>query len=119
MHFDVMAALARREAELNTELERFGCPKCADEIADPVMVINCANLAKQLRLVKEAQKRVEAGEYGVCQHCEHEIAPNRLEAMPWAKHCLSCQKSMDRNVKQAQKKSRVIFIPNLPWPVHA
>jgi RNA polymerase-binding transcription factor len=45
----------------------------------------------QLRLVKEALDRMDAGEYGVCLACEEPIAEKRLKALPWARYCLHCQ----------------------------
>src|SRR5262245_48787005 len=33
-----------------------------------------------LKLVEEALRRIEAGEYGYCTHCEEEIQEKRLEA---------------------------------------
>ena len=37
-----------------------------------------------LRQVRGALRRVEDGTYGVCLHCEEEINPKRLQAVPWA-----------------------------------
>lgn len=45
----------------------------------------------QLRLVKEALDRMDAGGYGVCLACEEPIAEKRLKAIPWARYCLQCQ----------------------------
>jgi DnaK suppressor protein len=50
-----------------------------------------------LRNVKSALARVADGSYGVCLHCEEEIKPKRLEAVPWAKYCIRCQEAADRN----------------------
>jgi DnaK suppressor protein len=45
----------------------------------------------QLRLVEEALRRLEGGEFGTCQNCGEPIASKRLRALPWAKFCLICQ----------------------------
>ena len=50
----------------------------------------------QLRLVEEALARIDAGTYGTCIRCGREIAPERLEALPWAAHCIDCQRLADR-----------------------
>ncbi len=50
-----------------------------------------------LRNVKGALARVADGSYGVCLHCEEEIKPKRLDAVPWAKYCIRCQEAADRN----------------------
>jgi DnaK suppressor protein len=50
----------------------------------------------QLRLVDEALARIDAGTYGTCVRCGREISPERLEALPWAAHCIDCQRLADR-----------------------
>ena len=49
-----------------------------------------------LRLVDEALARIEDGTYGTCVHCGRPIQPARLEAVPWARHCIECQELQDR-----------------------
>ena len=53
--------------------------------------------ASLLRHVKGALARIADGSYGVCLHCEEEIKPKRLDAVPWAKYCIRCQEAADRN----------------------
>jgi DnaK suppressor protein len=48
----------------------------------------------QLKMIEEALDRIEAGDYGTCFSCEEPIPAKRLEALPWAKHCVSCQESL-------------------------
>ena len=50
-----------------------------------------------LRNVKGALARVADGSYGICLHCEEEIKPKRLDAVPWTKYCLRCQEAADRH----------------------
>lgn len=52
--------------------------------------------ASLLRNVRAALRRVADGSYGVCMHCEEEIKPKRLEAVPWTKYCIRCQEAADR-----------------------
>ncbi|MBM3811566.1 MAG: TraR/DksA family transcriptional regulator [Acidimicrobiia bacterium] len=49
-----------------------------------------------LRQVKLALHRFQDGSYGVCQHCEEDINPKRLAAVPWAQYCIQCQEMADR-----------------------
>jgi DnaK suppressor protein len=51
---------------------------------------------QQLTLVDEALERLEGGSYGRCIRCGNPIAPARLEALPWAAHCIDCQRVVDR-----------------------
>ena len=50
-----------------------------------------------LRLVRLALRRVNDGSYGICMHCEEDINPRRLAAVPWAPYCIQCQEAADRN----------------------
>jgi DnaK suppressor protein len=46
----------------------------------------------QLALVTEALARIDAGTFGTCVRCGQPIAPDRLEALPWAARCIDCQR---------------------------
>ena len=46
---------------------------------------------EELILIAEALERLEQGLYGSCTHCNGSIAEERLEAIPWARHCVDCQ----------------------------
>jgi DnaK suppressor protein len=51
---------------------------------------------QHLELVDAALARLDDGTYGVCLRCSRAIAPARLEALPWAAHCIDCQTAIDR-----------------------
>ena len=44
-----------------------------------------------LRAIEEALARIRQGTYGVCEACKQPISRARLKAVPWTRHCLSCQ----------------------------
>ncbi len=50
-----------------------------------------------LRNVRGALRRIEEGTFGTCLHCEEEISPKRIAAVPWAAFCIQCQEQADRN----------------------
>src|SRR4249920_3919521 len=50
-----------------------------------------------LRKVREALARMADGSYGVCMHCEEDISPKRLNAVPWTSFCIRCQEAADAN----------------------
>ena len=50
-----------------------------------------------LRNVRAALDRIEEGSFGVCLHCEEDISPKRLAAVPWTKFCIQCQEIADRS----------------------
>jgi DnaK suppressor protein len=49
-----------------------------------------------LRLVKLAIRRMDEGAYGTCLHCDEDINPRRLNAVPWTPYCITCQEMADR-----------------------
>jgi RNA polymerase-binding transcription factor DksA len=50
----------------------------------------------QLAAVEAAVARLDAGTFGTCVRCGRSIAPERLEALPWAAHCIDCQRIVGR-----------------------
>lgn len=48
-----------------------------------------------LQLVDEARARIENGEYGFCANCGKAVQEKRLNAIPWARHCIQCQELWD------------------------
>jgi RNA polymerase-binding transcription factor len=51
---------------------------------------------KLFRAIEDAIHRVDQGTYGICQDCENEIAPARLEAVPWTRVCIECKSKQDK-----------------------
>ncbi len=45
---------------------------------------------------EHARARIAEGGYGVCEDCSGKIAPERLEALPDATRCVSCQAEWDK-----------------------
>ena len=43
-----------------------------------------------LRRITQALKRVDNGEFGVCEECDESINPKRLEFDPTATLCIAC-----------------------------
>ena len=51
---------------------------------------------QHLAEVEAALGRLDDGTYGTCVECGHPIASERLEALPWASHCIGCQRMIGR-----------------------
>jgi len=49
-----------------------------------------------LHLVQEALDRLDNGAYGVCVACGGEMQQKRLDAVPWARHCIDCQEKQEQ-----------------------
>jgi DnaK suppressor protein len=46
---------------------------------------------KLLREISDALERIGHGSYGVCLECDEPISSKRLDAVPWARYCVTCQ----------------------------
>lgn len=49
-------------------------------------------LSVSLGDINSALVRIQEGGYGVCSSCKGEISKSRLDTMPAAQFCISCQK---------------------------
>ena len=54
------------------------------------------NSGAVLAAIDAALARIESGTYGICERCGKPIAPERLEARPWAALCIDCQRATER-----------------------
>jgi len=99
--------LEKRQAELSEVLRnREGIaieksPDALDEVqraAERELAIrNLDRESNLLRNVRAALRRIQEGNFGTCLHCEEEISPKRLNAVPWTPYCIGCQEMADRN----------------------
>jgi len=51
-----------------------------------------------LGLVQAAINRTKTGQFGRCEACGQLLEKKRLEAVPWARHCIRCQKLQDKGL---------------------
>jgi DnaK suppressor protein len=49
---------------------------------------------RHLREINDALHRIDTDQYGICLECEEPISTKRLDAVPWAKYCVTCQESI-------------------------
>jgi DnaK suppressor protein len=56
-----------------------------------------------LRNVRSALRRIDDGSFGICLHCEEEISPKRIAAVPWAPFCIQCQEQADKNQEEGNE----------------
>jgi len=45
--------------------------------------------------IDAALRRVDSGDFGNCDMCEQPIAKERLKAIPWTTHCVTCQRKAE------------------------
>jgi DnaK suppressor protein len=56
------------------------------------------NARDLLMLVQAALRREEEGEFGLCAECGAPVQKKRLEAVPWARHCVACQELQEKGL---------------------
>ena len=54
------------------------------------------NSEQVLAAIDAALERIQQGTFGICRTCGQPIAPERLEAMPWATQCIDCKRKAER-----------------------
>jgi DnaK suppressor protein len=96
---DLTAAEARAEDTARAEPETgdYGDRALDDSLKDSSMR-EIDRDRQLLALVRDALAREAEGTYGLCVHCSQPIEPKRLEAVPWARHCIRCQDLEDRGL---------------------
>jgi DnaK suppressor protein len=52
--------------------------------------------SRELGEIEEALHRLSQGTYGNCEECEKPIPLARLEALPYASHCIKCQMQVEK-----------------------
>jgi RNA polymerase-binding transcription factor DksA len=57
--------------------------------------------------IEEALKRLEHGTYGLCGNCEKPIRRERLEAVPFARLCIQCQSSIEKDHRRPMQPTAV------------
>ena len=62
------------------------------------------------RNVRAALQRLEEGSFGICLHCEEEISPKRLAAVPWTPYCIQCQEQADRVREEGQESMEELLV---------
>jgi len=102
MAHDPVAELATKRAALESQLEELRQPpepgsigfgkRVGEGTSHAVERIAAVSAEEKLQAmlteVRRAQEKVVEGTHGRCDECGDEIAPERLEARPWATRCV-------------------------------
>jgi DnaK suppressor protein len=110
--------LLAKQAELS------GSQRCRDDIViekapdalDEIQQMGERELAVRIldrdaslyRQIRRALDRMASGSYGVCLHCDEDIMPRRLAAVPWAAYCIRCQEKIDRSEIEVDENAHLL-----------
>lgn len=59
-----------------------------------------ANEQEILNMIDVALRKIEAGDYGICEACPKPIPQKRLQALPHAPMCIKCQEELEKENKR-------------------
>lgn len=95
---ELLASAKSAPAALATNVQSPDVVEFAVRTAEQDVTAVTASLRSQLlREVDGALTRYTRGTYGACERCQEEISANRLQALPWARYCLTCQELRSKN----------------------
>ncbi len=78
----------------------FASDSDSDEISSQLAAVE----SRELTSIENALERLHRGEYGTCDACERDIPAARLNAVPYATHCIGCQRTAE--MKQTAESRR-------------
>lgn len=60
--------------------------------------------------IRQALGRVDDGTWGTCTGCGEPIAPQRLNARPWAERCVRCQERVEREAAADPERIGIVRV---------
>jgi DnaK suppressor protein len=84
----------REEIAIESAAEDFD--RLQQQLNREVAIRNLDRQSALLKNVQAALARIDDETYGTCLRCDEPIPEKRLNALPWAAYCVSCQENLDR-----------------------
>jgi len=94
---DELEQIVRRRDAITIEKSADALDEVQHAAERELAIRNLDRESQLLRSVRSALRRIEEGSFGICLHCEEEISPKRVAAVPWTSLCIQCQEQADRN----------------------
>ncbi len=98
-------ALERTEKDGRAPEEDFASQDIADRAASSshkeFLFAQSRAERQMLNQVESALLHIREGSFGVCTTCGEDISPKRMEAVPWAVHCVKCQEKIELGLIEA------------------
>jgi DnaK suppressor protein len=98
--------LEERAIELEEEAQKASIAKPYDKLDE--------NGKVQIEQIDLALVKMSIGDYGVCESCGDEIAPRRLEAIPWTRLCVECARDYEKQHKSLPQTAEVVVAGKVP-----
>ena len=89
-------------------------PDALDEVQNAaereLAIRNLDRESNLLRNVRAALRRIDEGTFGICVHCEEEISPKRIAAVPWTPFCIACQEQADKAAEEGSESLEELLV---------
>ena len=82
--------------EANRDISQDPADQASNSYTKELLFSQSTNERNILRLIEEALDRITEGSYGECVNCGQDIQAKRLDALPWARHCIKCQELQEQ-----------------------
>ncbi len=82
--------------ERDAEATQDPADMAANAYTKELLMSMSGNDRQLLQSIDTALERIGDGGYGKCANCGQPIHEKRLEAVPWARHCMRCQDLIER-----------------------
>jgi|SRR5215213_488889 len=84
--------------EADRDVSQDPADKASNSYTKELLFSQSTNERNTLKLIEEALERIQDGSYGECINCGEEIAPKRIDAIPWTPHCIRCQELVEQGL---------------------
>jgi DnaK suppressor protein len=98
--------LEERAIELEEEAQKASIAKPYDKLDE--------NGKIQIEQIDLALGKMSLGDYGICESCGDDIAPKRLQAIPWARLCVDCARDFEKQHKGLPQPTETVVSGKIP-----
>ncbi|HAF12815.1 MAG TPA: RNA polymerase-binding protein DksA [Blastocatellia bacterium] len=84
--------------ERDSEATQDPADMAANAYTKELLVSMSDNDRQLLNLIDEALERMDDSGFGKCIRCGQALPEKRLQAVPWARHCVRCQELQERGL---------------------
>jgi DnaK suppressor protein len=91
---------------LNNEIKELSCSEVCDEGDEAISAMDSSRkqqifltLKNELEEINIALKKIDEGNYGICEMCDEPIGKERLLIKPYAKYCIICREIVEKEGK--------------------
>ena len=88
-----LSLLKELKEQTSGDVVDFALDSAQDEISSQLAEVESRELAQ----IEEALERMREGNYGTCDGCAKGIPWARLQALPYARCCIDCQRELEKN----------------------